>query len=58
MKTYTLDKAKDKYLGKKSSTERVAYENELRLDLIGEAIKQARKERKLTQSQLGELIGA
>ena len=57
MKTYTLDEAKDKYIGKKGIGERDAYEHELRLDLIGEAIKQARKERKLTQSQLGELIG-
>ena len=57
MKTYTLDEAKDKYLGKKGTAERDAYESELRLDLIGEAIKQARKERKLTQTQLGELIG-
>jgi HTH-type transcriptional regulator/antitoxin HipB len=47
MKTYTLDEAKDKYLGKKGTAERDAYENELRLDLIGEAIKQARKERTL-----------
>ncbi|NQY00332.1 MAG: helix-turn-helix transcriptional regulator [Flavobacteriaceae bacterium] len=57
MKTYSLDEAKDKYLGKKGTAERDAYENELRLDLIGEAIKQARKERNLTQTQLGELIG-
>ncbi len=57
MKTYTLDEAKDKYLGKKGTADIDAYENELRLDLIGEAIKQARKERKLTQTQLGELIG-
>lgn len=57
MKTYTFDEAKDKYLGKKGSTERDRYENELRLDLLGEAIKQARKQRKLTQSQLGELVG-
>ena len=55
MKTYTLDEVKDKYLGEKGTTERDTYENELRLDLIGEAIKQARKERKLTQTQLGEL---
>ena len=34
---------------------RDGHENELRLDLIGEAIKQARKERNLTQTQLGEL---
>lgn len=57
MKTYTFDEVKDKYLGKKGTMERDVYENELRLDLIGEAIKQARKERKLTQTQLGELIG-
>lgn len=57
MKIYSFEEIKDKYIGKKGTTERSAYENELRLDLIGEAIKQARKERKLTQSQLGELIG-
>lgn len=57
MKTYTLDEVKDKYLGEKGTAKRDACESELRLDLIGEAIKQARKERKLTQTQLGELIG-
>jgi DNA-binding XRE family transcriptional regulator len=57
MKTYSFNEVKDKYIGKKGTAERDAYENELRLDLIGEAIKQARKERKLTQTQLGELIG-
>lgn len=57
MKTYSFDEVKDKYIGKKGTSEREVYENELRLDLIGEAIKQARKERKLTQTQLGELIG-
>lgn len=57
MKTYTFDEVKDKYLGKKGTEKRDVYENELRLDLIGEAIKQARKERNLTQAQLGELVG-
>ncbi|MDT7827684.1 helix-turn-helix transcriptional regulator [Pricia sp. S334] len=57
MKTYTFDEVKDKYIGKKGTSERDAYENELRLDLIGDAIRQARKERNLTQSQLGELVG-
>ena len=57
MKTYSFDEVKDKYIGKKGTADRDEYENELRLDLIGEAIKQARKERKLTQTQLGELIG-
>ncbi|MBN1768216.1 MAG: helix-turn-helix transcriptional regulator [Prolixibacteraceae bacterium] len=47
----------DKYIGKIGTPKRDEFENELRLDLIGEAIKQARKERNLTQEQLGELVG-
>ena len=55
--TYTLDQLKDKHLGTVGTTIRDKYENELRLDLLGEMIKQTRKERHLTQSELGELIG-
>lgn len=57
MKTYSLESVKDRFLGEKGTKDRDAYENELRLDLIGQAIKQARKERNLTQSELGELVG-
>ena len=57
LRIYTLDEAKDKYLGKIGTDKRDKYEYELRLDLLGEMIKQARKERHLTQSQLGEMIG-
>ncbi len=57
LRIYTLEEAKDKYLGKIGTEKRDKYEYELRLDLLGEMIKQARKERNLTQSQLGELIG-
>jgi DNA-binding XRE family transcriptional regulator len=57
LRIYTLDEAKDKHLGKIGTAKRDKYEYELRLDLLGEMIKQARKERHLTQSQLGELIG-
>jgi len=57
MKTHSLDEVTDKYIGKIGTPERAEFENELRLDLIGQAIKQARKDRKLTQAQLGELIG-
>ena len=32
-------------------------ENELRIDLLGQAIKQARQELNMTQEQLGELVG-
>ena len=52
-----MNRQRTNTLEKKGTAERDAYENELRLDLIGEAIKKARKERKLTQTQLGELIG-
>ena len=45
LKSYSLDEITDKYIGKIGTPKRDAFENELRLDLIGEAIKQARKER-------------
>ena len=57
MRTKSLDEITDKYIGKEGTPEREEFENELRLDLIGQAIKQARKERKLTQEQLGKLVG-
>jgi DNA-binding XRE family transcriptional regulator len=57
LRIYTLDEAKDKHLGEIGTEKRDKYEYELRLDLLGEMIKQARQERHLTQSQLGEMIG-
>ena len=57
LRIYTLDEAKDKHLGRIGTEKRDKYEYELRLDLLGEMIKHARKERNLTQSQLGDLIG-
>ncbi len=57
LRIYTLDEAKNKHLGKVGTEKRDNYEYELRLDLLGEMIKQARKERHLTQTELGELIG-
>ncbi|WPR74062.1 helix-turn-helix transcriptional regulator [Algoriphagus sp. NG3] len=57
MKSYKLDEAEDLLIGKKGTKERDEYEFELKLELIGDMIKTARKERKLTQEQLGELVG-
>lgn len=57
MKTYSLDELTDKYIGKKGTNKRDEFENELRLDLLGQTIKQVRLQRKLTQEQLGELVG-
>ncbi len=57
MKTYSLEELTDKYIGKIGTRERDDFENELRLDLLGQAIKQARQQRNLTQGELGELVG-
>ena len=61
MKTYTLDELTDKYIGKIGTPERDKYEKDLKEELqayhIGEAIKQARIAKNLTQEQLGERIG-
>lgn len=57
MKRYTLEQTKDDLIGKVGTPERDQYEFELKLELIGGMIQQARKQRNLTQQQLGELIG-
>ena len=57
MKTDTLDEVQDKLIGKIGTPERDLFEYELQMDLIGKAIKQTRKERNLTQEELGKLIG-
>ncbi len=56
-KTVSLDTMIDKHIGKRGTERREAFENELRIDLLGQAIKQARQERNLTQEQLGNLVG-
>lgn len=57
LKTISLDTMIDKHIGKRGTKRRDAFENELRIDLLGQAIKQARQERNLTQEQLGDLVG-
>tara|TARA_R110000823_G_scaffold311718_1_gene437582 strand:+ start:38060 stop:38350 length:291 start_codon:yes stop_codon:yes gene_type:complete len=57
MKSYKLSEAEDLLIGKKGTKERDEYEFELKLELIGDMIKTARKKRNLTQEQLGELVG-
>lgn len=57
MTTVSLDEMIDRHVGKIGTPERDAFEYELSIDLIGEAIKRARKERKLTQEELGKLVG-
>jgi len=57
MKTYTLNQVQDKLIGKVGTPARDKFEYDLQMELIGNAIKQTRKQRKLTQEELGRLIG-
>lgn len=57
IKHYSLDEVKDKFIGKVGTPKRDEYEFELKLELVGEMIRIARKERNLTQEELGKLIG-
>ncbi|NCA84422.1 MAG: XRE family transcriptional regulator [Clostridia bacterium] len=57
MKTHTLDDVQDKLIGKIGTPHRDRFEFELQMDLIGQAIKRTRQDRKLTQEELGKLIG-
>ena len=57
MKTYTLEQVTDQIVGKVGTKNRDKFEYDLQIDLIGKAIKESRKERNLTQEDLGKLIG-
>ncbi len=55
--TVSLETMINKHIGTVGMPRRDTFEEELRLDLLGHAIKQARQERNLTQEQLGTLVG-
>lgn len=61
MELYSWDEVQDELFGKVGTPEREEYEKGVRETIntykIGEAIRNARKEKNLTQSQLGELMG-
>lgn len=57
MKFYTLEEIEDKLIGKKGTPERDKYEADMHSFIIGDAIKQARQSKNLTQEELGKLIG-
>jgi len=57
MKMMSLEELKDRDIGKVGTPERDQYEFDLKMEILGEMIKSVRKERHLTQEQLGELIG-
>jgi HTH-type transcriptional regulator / antitoxin HipB len=53
----SLDEMIDKHVGIIGTSERDAFEEELRLEILGQTIKKIREEKHLTQAQLGELVG-
>ncbi len=61
MKLYSFDEVLDEDLGKAGTIQRDAFEADVQAEIhayhVGEAIKKARKEKHLTQEQLGELMG-
>ncbi len=57
LKTVSLDNMIDKHIGKVGTPDRDAFEQELNLELLGYAIKEARLHNNLTQEQLGKLVG-
>ena len=57
VKTYTLAEMKDKYIGNIGTKERDEYEYELRMDVLGKMIRTVRQERRLSQEELGKLVG-
>ncbi|WP_395807855.1 helix-turn-helix domain-containing protein [Daejeonella sp.] len=57
LKTFSLKEITDQHIGVVGTSKREIFDNELRLDLLGEAIRQARLDRKLTQQELGRIVG-
>lgn len=61
MKLYTIEELKDEAIGMIGTPRRDAYEADVREAVhsyhVGEAIKAARKQKKLTQDQLAQMMG-
>lgn len=57
MKFFTEEEVIDKHIGEKGTPARNKFEEDLQSFLIGDAIKQARQSKNLTQEELGNLIG-
>jgi DNA-binding XRE family transcriptional regulator len=57
MKKHSLDAVIDTVVGKKGTAVRDQFEYDLQVELLGVAIRNARKKRELTQEELGKLIG-
>lgn len=49
LKTVPLDKIIDKHIGKRGTAKREMFENELRIELLGQVIKRATQRRTLAE---------
>ena len=52
-----INTLKDQYIGKRGTAEREKYEYDLTMDILGAMIREARIRKKMSQEQLGALIG-
>jgi len=57
LKSYSQDEMEDLFIGKRGTPAREDYEHELSMGILGHLIKKTRQERRLTQEQLGKLVG-
>lgn len=57
LKTVSIEKMIDKHVGKTGTAKRNIFEYELKLELLGSAIKEARTHQNLTQEELGQIVG-
>jgi HTH-type transcriptional regulator/antitoxin HipB len=57
LKIYSHQEMLDRVIGKKGTPVREKFEFNLQMEVIGDMIKKARKNKNLTQEQLGKLVG-
>ena len=57
LEIFTLDQIKDEFIGEIGTEKRIQYEQELKVELMGEMIRTIRIKRNLTQEELGKLVG-
>ena len=56
-KLKSIDDLTDEVVGKRGTPAREKFEYELRMDILGSMIKEARKRKNLSQEQLGSMVG-
>ena len=57
LEIFSFDQIKNEFIGEIGTEKRTQYEQELQVELMGEMIRKVRLERKLTQEELGKLVG-